>query len=148
MFTPLQFSQLAAAAWRGPAAAIIAGAQHYVSPTGEYTTTTYCASYHIGGVCYMGREACPFAAVQAALDLAAGAGVLGVAGVVAGTAVVQQAERVFAGAPAAQVPAAVVCATCGEAPDYFQQCRCCYTSVSHHGHGRFLSSVEVAAAHA
>ena len=67
MFTTLQFSQLAAAAWSGPAAAIIASIEHYVAQAGDHTTTSYIASYHLGGICYMGRGECPFEAVAAAV---------------------------------------------------------------------------------
>ena len=47
MFTALQFSQLVAAAWSGPAACHFATISHYVSSDG-YAQTQYSASYHIG----------------------------------------------------------------------------------------------------
>ena len=67
MLTSVQFSQLAAAAWSGPAAAIIASIEHYAAAAGDHTSTTYSASYHVGGVCHMGRAGCPLAAVAAAV---------------------------------------------------------------------------------
>jgi hypothetical protein len=67
MLTSVQFSQLAAAAWSGPAAAIIASIEHYAAAAGDHTSTTYSASYHVGGVCHMGRAECPFVAVAAAV---------------------------------------------------------------------------------
>lgn len=67
MLTTLQFSQLATAAWSGPAAAIISGIEHYAAAAGDHATTTYMVSYHVGGVCHLGRAACPFAAVAAAV---------------------------------------------------------------------------------
>lgn len=67
MFTALQFSQLVAAAWSGPAAAHIATISHYVAPDG-YSRTQYIASYHIGQACHMGQAECPFAAVSAAVQ--------------------------------------------------------------------------------
>ncbi len=67
MLTTLQFSQLAAAAWSGPAAAIIASIEYYAAAVGDHTSTTYSASYHVGGVCHMGRAECPLAAVAAAV---------------------------------------------------------------------------------
>ncbi|MDJ0364856.1 hypothetical protein QMK33_06800 [Hymenobacter sp. H14-R3] len=68
MLTSVQFSQLAAAAWSGPAAAIIASIEHYAAAAGDHASTTYSASYHVGGVCHMGRAECPLAAVAAAVQ--------------------------------------------------------------------------------
>lgn len=80
MFTALQFSQLVAAAWSGPAAAHFATISHYVAP-GGYAATTYCASYHFRTrpgqpeSCFMQQAACPFEAVAAAVAAASLAGV-------------------------------------------------------------------------
>lgn len=68
MLTSVQFSQLAAAAWSGPAAAIIASIEHYAAAAGDHASTTYSASYHVGSVCHMGRAECPLAAVAAAVQ--------------------------------------------------------------------------------
>ena len=121
MFTPQQFSTLAAAAWSGPAASRFATIGHYSNEAGDYTTTSYCVSYHphgASGPCYQGSQPCPFAAVQAALDKAATAGVLPVAAIVAGTAIVQQAAAAFANAPAPHGPAACT-ATPATGPRHF-----------------------------
>lgn len=68
MLTTLQLSQLAAAAWSGPTAAVFASIEHYAAAVGDYTATTYAVSYHVGGVCHLGRAACPFEAVAAAVQ--------------------------------------------------------------------------------
>lgn len=67
MFTALQFSQLVAAAWSGPAAAHFATISHYVAPEG-YARTQYTASYHVGGACHLGQAECPFQAIAAAVQ--------------------------------------------------------------------------------
>ncbi|SHK71733.1 hypothetical protein [Hymenobacter psychrotolerans] len=72
MFTALQFSQLLAAAWSGPAACHFATISHYVAPEG-YTKTQYTASFHIGQACHLGQAECPFAAVAAAVQAFAAA---------------------------------------------------------------------------
>ena len=80
MFTALQFSQLVAAAWSGPAASHIASVSHYVAPSG-YTHTLYQVSYHVSlqpgqpESCFYQQAACPFEAVAAAVAAAALAGV-------------------------------------------------------------------------
>ncbi|SDY30178.1 hypothetical protein [Hymenobacter psychrophilus] len=66
MFTALQFSHLAAAAWSGPAACIWATASYYQAP-GGYTQTQYSTSYHVGQACYYAQAACPFEAIAAAV---------------------------------------------------------------------------------
>ncbi|NML65917.1 hypothetical protein HHL22_11940 [Hymenobacter sp. RP-2-7] len=68
MLTTLQFAQLATAAWSGPSAAVFANIEHYTAAVGDYTATTYAVSYHVGGVCHIGRAACPFEAVAAAVQ--------------------------------------------------------------------------------
>ena len=79
MFTPLQFSQLVAAAWSGPAASHFATISHYVAADG-YATTTYQASYHLSlqpgqpERCFLRQAACPFEAVAAAVAAASLAG--------------------------------------------------------------------------
>lgn len=72
MFTVLQFSQLVAAAWSGPAACHFATISHYVAP-GGYTQTQYSASYHIGEACHLGQAPCPFEAVARAVQAFAAA---------------------------------------------------------------------------
>lgn len=78
MLTALQFSQLVAAAWAGPAACHFATISHYVAP-GGYTSTEYQASYHLLGpegqpiACYMQLAPCPFAAITGAVQAFAAA---------------------------------------------------------------------------
>lgn len=74
MFTAQQFSQLAAAAWSGPAASIGTHSRHHQAP-GGYTHLEYQVFYHIGRVMYSGSAQCPFTAVAAAVAAAAAAGV-------------------------------------------------------------------------
>lgn len=74
MFTPQQFSQLAAAAWSGPAANISVSATHYVATCGN-SAHGFSISYHLGGAMYYGNSQCPFEAVAAAIAAAAAAGV-------------------------------------------------------------------------
>lgn len=66
MFTALQFSQLVASSWLGPAAAHFATISCYQAPDG-YAVTQYSASYHVGSVCHLGQGRCPFEAVTAAV---------------------------------------------------------------------------------
>ena len=66
MFTALEFSQFAASAWAGPAAASIASVEHYTAPSG-HKATTYTISYHAGEVCHYGRAECPFQAAVLAV---------------------------------------------------------------------------------
>lgn len=72
MLTALQFSQLVAAAWSGPAACHFATISHYTAP-GGYTKTQYIVSYHIGHACHMGQAECPFGAVSEAVQAFAAA---------------------------------------------------------------------------
>ena len=79
MLTSLQFSQLAAAAWAGPAAGHIAAISHSVLSCG-HQVTQYQVSYHVAfhspqPVCYFAAQQCPFQAVAAAVAAAAAAGV-------------------------------------------------------------------------
>ena len=150
MFTPQQFHQLAAAAWSGPAA-IIQISAYTCQLAGGKVATHYSACYTVAGVQFHSSSAsatdvCPFAAVQQALDLTAGAGVLSVAAIVAGTAHLAAAAAAFANQPAPQAPATcaparvaaprlfsaraqATCPTCRQAPDYFGQCGCAYIPV-------------------
>ncbi|MFD2786182.1 hypothetical protein [Hymenobacter rubripertinctus] len=66
MFTALQLSQLAAAAWSGPAASHFATISHYHAPDG-FARTQYSVSYHVAGLCHLGQALCPFEAVAAAV---------------------------------------------------------------------------------
>lgn len=72
MFTALQFSQLVAAAWSGPAACRFATISHYVAFDG-YTSTRYTASYHVGSACHLGEGPCPFEAITRAVHAFAAA---------------------------------------------------------------------------
>lgn len=120
MLTSMQFSQLAQAAW--PGTTFFASIVSYRSATG------YRASYHpgeVGSQCFQEERPCPFAAVLAAVQAAATAGVA--VCVSSAGAIVAQAEYLFAGAPA---PAAAVCATCGEGRDPLGECGCSYVPVS------------------
>ncbi|GGG35693.1 hypothetical protein [Hymenobacter glacieicola] len=75
MLTTLQFSQLVAAAWSGPAAAHHATISHYVAP-GGYQATQYQVAYHPSqGGCHYAQQECPFQAVAAAVAAAYAAGV-------------------------------------------------------------------------
>ena len=78
MLSSLQFSQLAAAAWAGPAPlATIAGISHYQAASG-YQATCYTVSYHFGTALYSApveAQQCPFQAVASAVAAAAAAGV-------------------------------------------------------------------------
>ncbi|NVO29684.1 hypothetical protein [Hymenobacter lapidiphilus] len=74
MFTALQFSQLAAAAWSGPAANISVSATHYVATCGN-SAHGFSISYHLGGAMYYGNAQCPFEAVATAVAAAAAAGI-------------------------------------------------------------------------
>lgn len=78
MLTTLQFSQLAAAAWAGPAPlAIIAGISHYQAACG-HQATNYSVSYHFATALHCAplvAQQCPFQAVAAAVAAAAAAGV-------------------------------------------------------------------------
>ena len=102
MFTALQLSQLAAAAWSGPAAAHFATISHYQAPDG-YARTQYSVSYHVGTVCHLAQAPCPFEAVAAAVRTFAAAQPhpsLTAALVVAhATRVLRKAAAAFAGAP-------------------------------------------------
>ncbi|WP_223653157.1 hypothetical protein [Hymenobacter psoromatis] len=125
MLTSVQFSQLAQAAWSGTT--FFASIVSYRSATG-YAATSYRVSYHpgeAGSPCFQEERPCPFAAVLAAVQAAAAAGL--VVCVSTAGAVVAQAEYLFAGAPA---PTAVVCATCGEGRDLLGGCGCSYVPVS------------------
>lgn len=136
MFTPLQLSQLAAAAWSGPAATIIAGVEYYAATSG-HTATNYTVSYHIGEVCYLGRAESPFAAItQAAGRFAAeGAALAEGAGVQAHAArTVAAAEALFTPATPALAPPVVACAVCGEGRDHFGECGCAYVPLTHYAH--------------
>jgi hypothetical protein len=127
MLTSSQFTQLAQAAWSGTT--FFASIVSYRSAAG-YAATSYRVSYHpgeAGSQCFQQECECPFAAVLAAVQAAAAAGVA-VCVSTAG-AVVAQAEHLFAGAPA---PAAVVCAGCGEGRDYFGECGCSYVPLTHY----------------
>ncbi len=74
MFTALQFSQLAAAAWSGPAAGHVAAISYNVTPCG-HAVARFSISYHLGGACYLQLSPCPFAAIATAVAQAAAAGV-------------------------------------------------------------------------
>ncbi|WP_157541628.1 hypothetical protein [Hymenobacter aerophilus] len=74
MFTALQFSQLAAAAWSGPAASHHAATSHYQAP-GGYSATEYWVAYHVGQATFYKSAACPFEAISAGVAAAAAAGV-------------------------------------------------------------------------
>lgn len=134
MFTPLQFSQLAASAWPGPSASRFATIAHYSNEAGDYTTTSYSVSYHPHGAtgpCYQAMEPCPFAAVRFALLRAWKNHVLSAEQLHAGNEVVTAAEQAFSNAPVPQgptvcasypaaaprfftaAPAAIRCAACG-----------------------------------
>ncbi len=115
----------------------------------RHQVSIYPAGWAPGQASFQGFAACPFEAIQAALDLAATVGVLSVAGIVAGTATLAAAAASFANAPAPQGPAtcaappataprrisskpatpAIVCAACGESEDPFGECRCSYVAV-------------------
>ncbi|HEX8429189.1 hypothetical protein [Hymenobacter sp.] len=101
MLTALQFSQLVAAAWSGPAVAHFATISCYVAP-GGYSTTQYQASYHIitptgqPEGCYMRQSECP---LQAISESVAAAYLAGVPVSMPRTArVLQEAARQLAGA--------------------------------------------------
>ena len=136
MFTTSQLSQLAAAAWAsGPALACISTAsEHHVSRSG-HASTTYSVSYHpatLGtkGVTFCsGPQPCPFAAVLEAIEQAATVGTQ--VSVSTALRIVLQAQAQFTNLPAG---GAIVCATCGEAADHFQQCGCCYVPVPAYFH--------------
>jgi len=135
MFTPVQFSQLVAAAWFGPAAARFATIEHYTSINGNHQATRYRASY-LPGVpgeagCYQVSEPCPFAAVAATLHKAFEARALTFAQYAQGIWAVAQAEQVFtAAAPAELAPLAPLapCPGCGERAEVavFGLCACEY----------------------
>ena len=74
MFTALQFSQLVAAAWSGPAVCHHATVCHYQAP-GGYASTEYSVAYHVGPACYYAHALCPFEALAGAVAKAAAAGV-------------------------------------------------------------------------
>ena len=108
MFTPSQFSQLAATAWSGPSASRFATVAHYTNSAGDYTTTSYSVSYHpegATGVCYQAAEPCPFAAVRAALLKAWQEFVITAEQLHSGHDAVTAAEQMFSNAPASLVPA-------------------------------------------
>lgn len=75
MLTPLHFSQLAAAAWSGPAATVQASASTCLL-TGGFLSVYYSVTYTVGGVMFSSLAccACPFQAVAAAVAAAAAAG--------------------------------------------------------------------------
>lgn len=135
MFTPLQLSQLAAAAWSGPSATIIAGVEHYAAASG-HTATTYTVSYHVGQVCYLGRTESPFTAIAQAASRFAAEG----ATISEGASVQAHAARTVAAAEALFTPAAVpaaappvvACAACGEGRDHFGECGCAYVPLTHY----------------
>ena len=137
MLTPFQFSQLAAAAWSGPALLChFAGVERYVS-VGGHASDTYQVSYHAAkgrGYIYLGRGTCPFAAILAAVGRFAQqctVPLLGAAMQGHAARVVSAAEQAFSGYPmpvlveVPEVPV-VVCVVCSEGRDAFGQCRCCY----------------------
>ena len=74
MFTAQQFSQLAAAAWSGPAAAHIASSSFHQQPCG-YSVSSFTVSYHVGPAMYYAAAVCPFEAIATAIAAAAAAGV-------------------------------------------------------------------------
>lgn len=134
MFTPLQLSQLAAAAWSGPSATIIAGIEHYAATSG-HTATTYSVSYHIGQVCYLGRTESPFTAItQAASRFAIEGATLSEGASVQAHAArtVAAAEALFTPAIVPAAPLAVACAACGEGRDHFGECGCAYVPLTHY----------------
>lgn len=147
MFTPLQFSQLAAAAWHGPAATVQTSACVCVLESG-FTSTLYSTCYTLGKVQHSSAassRSCPFAAAWSALWAAFMAGVLTAEQFAAGEQVVEQACNSFGNVPAPQGPATCAatpataprrfafvpasCAACGEAPDHFGLCSCSYVPV-------------------
>lgn len=121
MFTPLQFSQLAASAWPGPSASRFATITHYSNEAGDYTTTSYSVSYHPSGAtgtCYHAAEPCPFAAVRVALLQAWKGFAISAEQLHSGNDAVTAAEQVFSNAQARQEPA--VCAALpAAAPRFF-----------------------------
>ncbi|WP_151087432.1 hypothetical protein [Hymenobacter baengnokdamensis] len=131
MLTSVQFTQLAQAAW--PGTTFFASIVSYRSACG-HATTTYRASYHpgeAGSRCFQEERPCPFAAVLAAVQAAAAAG-LAVCVSSAG-AIVAQAEYLFAGGSVPALPV-VVCASCGEGRDHFGECGCSYVPLTHYAH--------------
>ncbi|TYZ12627.1 hypothetical protein FY528_04850 [Hymenobacter lutimineralis] len=76
MLTPLQFSQLAAAAWAGPASIVQATISTCQLFSG-HLITYYTVSYTSGGAVFLSPlcSTCPFQAVAAAVAAAAAAGV-------------------------------------------------------------------------
>ncbi|MFD2787373.1 hypothetical protein [Hymenobacter rubripertinctus] len=76
MFTPQQFSQLAAAAWSGPAAIVQASASSCLLAQ-SHLAVYYSVTYTAAGVMFMSPVCgtCPFEAVAAAIAAAAAAGV-------------------------------------------------------------------------
>ena len=130
MLTSVQFTQLAQAAWSGTT--FFASIISYRSAAG-YAATSYRVSYHpgeVGSPCFQEERPCPFAAVLAAVQAAATAGVA-VCASTAG-AVVAQAEYLFASAPAPALTPPVACAGCGEGRDYFGECGCSYVPLTHY----------------
>ncbi|MET4104775.1 hypothetical protein [Hymenobacter sp. UYP22] len=76
MLTPLQFAQLAAAAWAGPAPIVQASISTCQPFTGQLATY-YTVTYTVGGAMFHAPLCglCPFQAVAAAVAAAAAAGV-------------------------------------------------------------------------
>jgi hypothetical protein len=113
MLTALQFSQLVAAAWAGPAACHFATISHYVAP-GGYTSTEYQVSYHplvAAGqpiICYMRQAPCPFEAIAGAVQAFAEAqpapSLLGAVVKAHAVHVLRTAAAQLAGQPSSQRP--------------------------------------------
>ena len=121
MFTPLQFSQLVASAWSGPAASRFATISHYTSAAGDYTTTNYSVSYHphgATGTCFQAAQPCPFATVRAALLKAWQEFALTAEQLHSGHDAVTAAEQAFSNAQPPQVAAACA-ALPATAPRFF-----------------------------
>ncbi|MCR5888334.1 hypothetical protein LRS06_11280 [Hymenobacter sp. J193] len=112
MFTALQFSQLVAAAWSGPAVCHFATISHYVAPDG-YAATRYSASYHVGAACHLGEGPCPFEAIARAVDAFAASrpmpSLLAAVAVAHAAQVLSAAASQLAGAPLRRPGFAVRC---------------------------------------
>jgi len=136
MFTPFQFSQLAAAAWFGPAASHISSIQVHAPAGRAVLAPKYRVSYHTltGGMVAYAELACPFEAVAQALHAAHAKGAVSYAQYAQGIWAVAQAEQIFtADAPVQQE----VCTFCGFGITLEGWCEC------NSGAGRFAVAAHV-----
>lgn len=131
MFTPQQFTQLAAAAW--PCTGFRVTSTTAYSGSGLGTTTTYSLTYCGSGggyadcFSYSGEGATIFEAAACAIEQAWASWAMQQAVYLAALAAIEQAEQAWA-APATSA-AQVTCAACGQGRDLLSECGCSYVPV-------------------